>query len=711
MALHLWESCTISPKGKSSKRENPKMTERPLKIIPAKHKARTKDVIDGHLGNDDLLEINEVSRLARKQVREVMAEEDAFLVDNVEGGLCIDYTEAEIVGRCNNESDKDKGKDSLESKYMAEDSFSKKFLVSNFNNYKMVDSRPVMEQYNELLRILGQYTQHGLKLDESISVSCIIDKLPSFRKDFKRTLKHGKDDLSLVQLNSYLRIEESLRVQDNDKGNGKEVDGPSVNMTEEGKNKQNKGKKRSNENNNGSSSNKKPKLECWKCGKTGHFKRDCRNGKKNNANVGGSGKGSKDHSQDQGFGYYNNGMFMVNLNKVPDDSDSVYMSSSTVVNSLLWHACLGHVHYKRILEIYKDDLITAIDENPEKMAVVRLPDPKRKTLCEKGIDCIFVGYAEDSKAYRDDHFDDVPNETPEPRKEAINDEIGSIMENNTWVLSDLPPGCKPLGCKWIFKRKMKVDGTIDKIKARLEIQGFKQNEGIDYFNTYAPVARITTIRLLLALAAIQNLMIHQIDVKTTFLNGDLDEKVYMKQPEGFVMLGNEHKVCELVNLLYGLKQAPKQWHQNFEEVVLCSGFLLNQSDKYVYSKFDDSGKGVIICLYVDDMLIFSTDQNQVDKTKKFLSSRFSMKDIGEANVILGNKIKRENKGIVIKQSQYIKKILKKFNYEDCLRARWYNHVKDSPSTSGKGVPAWGMVPFHASRSKQCITSSIWNMSC
>ncbi|GKC22407.1 hypothetical protein Tco_1024557, partial [Tanacetum coccineum] len=152
--------------------------------------------------------------------------------------------------------------DSLESKYMAEDSSSKKFLMSNFNNYKMVNSRPVMEQYNELLRILGQYTQHGLKMDESIFVSSIIDKLPPSWKDFKHTLKHGKDDLSLVQLSSHLRIEESLRAQDSDKGKGKEVDGPSVNITEEGKNKhnkQNKGKKQSNENNSGSSSNKKPK--------------------------------------------------------------------------------------------------------------------------------------------------------------------------------------------------------------------------------------------------------------------------------------------------------------------------------------------------------------------------------------------------------------------------------------------------------------------
>ena len=140
---------------------------------------------------------------------------------------------------------------------------------------------------------------------------------------------------------------------------------------------------------------------------------------------------------------------------------------------------------------------------------------------------------------------------------------------------------------------------------------------------------------MVALAAIHNLVIHQMDVKTAFLNGDLDEEIYMKQPEGFVMPGNEHKVCKLVKSLYGLMQAPKQWHQKFDEMVLSNGFVLNQADKCVCSKFDNSGKGVIICLYVDDMLIFGTNQDQVDKTKKILSSCFDMKDMGEAEVILG----------------------------------------------------------------------------
>ncbi|GJS08007.1 zinc finger, CCHC-type containing protein [Tanacetum coccineum] len=250
-------------------------------------------------------------------------------------------------------------------------------------------------------------------------------------------------------------------------------------------------------------------------------------------------------------------------------------------------------------------------------------------------------------------------------KEAINEEMDSIMGNNTWVLADLPPGCKPLGCKWIFKRKLKVDGTIEKFKARLVIQGFKQKSRIDYFDTYAPVARISTIRLLIAMASIHNLIIHQMDVKTAFLNGDLEEEVYMNQPQGFIMSGDENKVCKLIKSLYGLKQAPKQWHQKFDEVVLSNSYLLNQADKYVYSKFDESGKGVIICLYVDDMLIFSTDQVQVDLTKEFLSSKFSMKDMGEADVILGIRIKHESNGIAISQSHYIEKVLKKFNYFDC----------------------------------------------
>ncbi|WJZ92354.1 hypothetical protein VitviT2T_011356 [Vitis vinifera] len=116
-------------------------------------------------------------------------------------------------------------------------------------------------------------------------------------------------------------------------------------------------------------------------------------------------------------------------------------------------------------------------------------------------------------------------------KEAINDEMDSILSNQTWELVDLPPGSKPIGCKWVFRRKYHTDGMIQTFKARLVAKGFKQREGIDYFDTYAPVARTTSIRILFALASIHNLFVHQMDVKMAFLNGDLNEKVYMEQPE------------------------------------------------------------------------------------------------------------------------------------------------------------------------------------
>ncbi|GKD55281.1 zinc finger, CCHC-type containing protein [Tanacetum coccineum] len=216
------------------------------------------------------------------------------------------------------------------------------------------------------------------------------------------------------------------------------------------------------------------------------------------------------------------------------------------------------------------------------------------------------------------------------RKEAINDEMGFIMGNNTWVLADLPSCCKPL----------------------------------DYFNTYALLARFSTIRLLIAMASIHNLIIYQMDVKTDFLNDELDEEVYMNQPQGFIMPGNENK---------------------FDEVVLSNGSLLNQADKCVYSKFNESGKGDIICLYVDDMLIFGIDKVQVDLTKELLSSKFSMKDMGDGDVILGIRIKHESNGIRISQSHYIEKVLNKFNYFDCTL------VSTPIDTSKKLMPNNGQV--------------------
>ena len=163
--------------------------------------------------------------------------------------------------------------------------------------------------------------------------------------------------------------------------------------------------------------------------------------------------------------------------------------------------------------------------------------------------------------------------------EAVRSEFDSIMQNYTYYITDLPPGCKALGNKWIMTRK-----PGGKYKSRLVVQGFRQKEGLDYFDTYSPVTRITSIRLMIAIAALRDLEIHQMDVKTAFLNGDLEEEIYMKQPEGFVIPGQEDKVCRLVKSLYGLKQAPKQWHEKFDNTMMSNGFKINECDKCIYYK-------------------------------------------------------------------------------------------------------------------------------
>ncbi|GKB94662.1 zinc finger, CCHC-type containing protein, partial [Tanacetum coccineum] len=224
-------------------------------------------------------------------------------------------------------------------------------------------------------------------------------------------------------------------------------------------------------------------------------------------------------------------------------------------------------------------------------------------------------------------------------KEAIDDEMDSLVSNNTWELSDLASGSKAIRRRWALVKDKELI-TLNKLH---------------------PVARITSIRVLFALASLYNLPIHQMDVKTAFLNGDLDEEVYMKQPEGFVLPGHENKVCKLKKSLYGLKQAPKQWHEKFDKSILSNGFTHNSSDRCIYSKFTKD-YGVILCLYVDDILIVGTNMEGINETKKFLSSCFQMKDMNEVDTILGIKVKRHSGGYSLNQCHYIDKIIDKFQH-------------------------------------------------
>ena len=155
------------------------------------------------------------------------------------------------------------------------------------------------------------------------------------------------------------------------------------------------------------------------------------------------------------------------------------------------------------------------------------------------------------------------------------------------------------------------------------------------------------------------------DVKTVFLNGELDEEIYMDQPDGFIIEGQEGKVCKLLKSLYGLKQAPKQWHEKFDKTMTSTGFVANEVDKCVYYCYG-GGEGVILCLYVDDILIFGTSLNVIEEVKDFLSKSFDMKDLGVADVILNIKLLRgENGGVTLVQTHYVEKVLSRFGYSDC----------------------------------------------
>ena len=158
------------------------------------------------------------------------------------------------------------------------------------------------------------------------------------------------------------------------------------------------------------------------------------------------------------------------------------------------------------------------------------------------------------------------------------------------------------------------------------------------------------------------------DVKTAFLNGELEEEIYMDQPDGFVANGQEDKVGKLLKSLYGLKQAPKQWHEKFDRTLTSAGFVVNEADKCVYYRYGGD-EGVILCLYVDDILIFGSSLKVIEEVKEFLSKNFEMKDLGEADVIFNIKLLREgNGGVILLQSYCVKKVLSRFGFSDCQPA-------------------------------------------
>ena len=256
-------------------------------------------------------------------------------------------------------------------------------------------------------------------------------------------------------------------------------------------------------------------------------------------------------------------------------------------------------------------------------------------------------------------------------KASTDEEFASLIKNKTWDLVPLPSGKNVVGSKWVFKVKRNADGSVDRFKSRLVAQGYSQTEGIDYQEVFSPVIRYSSIRALLAMANKNDLEIHQMDVKTAFLQGNLDSEIYMKQPEGYVNADKPNHVCKLNKGIYGLKQAARCWNAAIDAFLKGNGYKCSTADSCLYIKSikEDNGqvKFVIIALYVDDILIVSNNNEMLNAEKKLLGQKFDMVDQGKLHYILGMSIHRDRaaKTLKIKQSKYLESVLKKFDMENC----------------------------------------------
>ncbi|KAL4273362.1 hypothetical protein GQ457_13G014060 [Hibiscus cannabinus] len=298
---------------------------------------------------------------------------------------------------------------------------------------------------------------------------------------------------------------------------------------------------------------------------------------------------------------------------------------------------------QQVIEPEVEGISQAVEENPTDLETQPLRrstrerhEPERYGFLVTSHGDVILVDQDEPKTYQEA----VASPDSEKWLEALRSEMDSMSENQVWTLVEPPEGIKPIGCKWVFKKKTDMDGNVQTYKGRLVAKGFRQIHGVDYDETFSHVAMFKSIRILLAVAAFHDYEIWQMDVKTIFLNGKLEEDVYMTQPEGFVTLENARKVCKLQRSIYRVKKASRSWNLRFNEAIQEFGFIRNEDEPCVYKKFSGSIVSFLI-LYVDDILIIGNDIPTLQSIKTWLSSCFSMKDLGEAAYTLGVKIYRD----------------------------------------------------------------------
>ncbi|KAL4568673.1 hypothetical protein LXL04_024288 [Taraxacum kok-saghyz] len=266
------------------------------------------------------------------------------------------------------------------------------------------------------------------------------------------------------------------------------------------------------------------------------------------------------------------------------------------------------------------------------------------------------------------HHDPVRYEeaAKEPKwKLAMDQEIEMIEKNQTWTLVDLPKDAKCIAVKWVFKTKLNENGKIEKHKARLVARGYGQEFGVDYLEVYAPVARMDSIRLMLAMAAQRGWCIFQMDVKSAFLHGTLQEDVYVQQPQGYIVKNEEQKVYKLRKALYGLKQAPRAWYSRIEAYFIEKEFIRSKSEHTLFIKKQIGDKTLFVNIYVDDLLFTVNDERMMEDFKESMKAEFEMTDLGKMRYFLGIEVVQNSAGIHISQRKYAADMLTRFNMRDC----------------------------------------------
>jgi len=241
----------------------------------------------------------------------------------------------------------------------------------------------------------------------------------------------------------------------------------------------------------------------------------------------------------------------------------------------------------------------------------------------------------------------------------MEEEIKSLNDNQTWDLVPRPNEVKPISCKWVYKVKSRPDGSVERYKARLVARSFSQQ-----METFSPVAKITTVRVLLALAACKSWKLWQMDVKNAFLHGELDKDIYMEQPRGFKSKIHPEYVCKLKKVLYVLKQAPRAQYGKFGEFLIQNSFKIAPSNSSLFMKSKD-GRLAIVLVYVDDLIITGDYSKEIQRTRENLSVRFQMKELGELKHFLGLEVERTKEGLFLGQQKYAKDFLQRYRMLDC----------------------------------------------